>query len=31
MDILYEDTADKLWLDKRDVNQVRTVIYKSKQ
>ena len=28
---MYEDTADKLWMDKRGVNQVRTVIYKSKQ
>ena len=27
---MYENTVDKLWLDKRETNQVRTVIYKSK-
>ena len=28
---MYEETADKLWLDKRETNQVRTVIYRTKQ
>lgn len=28
---IYEDTAGKLWLDKRETNQVRTVIYQTKQ
>ena len=27
---IYEDTADKLWLDKRETNQVHTVIYRTK-
>lgn len=28
---MYEETADKLWLDTRETNQVRTVIYRTKQ
>lgn len=27
---IYEDTANKLWLDKRETNQARTVIYRTK-